>query len=223
LFPLQESLVVVTDIFRATTCITVAIAKGADQIFPVSTLEECRNKMKMGCIGAAERGGEKPPEFDLGNSPLEYLDLDLKGKEICITTTNGTITLEKVKSAREVLIGSFLNLSSVYQYLLNSRINNIIIACSGWKGFTSLEDSLFAGALADKLISSGCLPVLDETQLALNLYRSFSPDLYSAIETGDHTRRLIHLGFSEDIRYALSIDLFDVLPVYKNSIIRNFT
>ena len=88
--------------------------------------------------------------FDLGNSPFEYMDEKLKGKQIAFTTTNGTQAIAKSSGAKEIVIGSFLNLSAVANYLLKGE-NNVLVVCAGWKGKVNLEDTLFAGAVVELL------------------------------------------------------------------------
>ena len=66
---------------------------------------------------AGERNGEKVDDFDLGNSPFDYMAPELKGKSVAVTTTNGTVAIEKSQEADEIVIGAFLNISAVAQYL----------------------------------------------------------------------------------------------------------
>src|SRR5690606_2461121 len=90
LYELKGKAVVAVDILRATSTMTTAFAHGATQIFPVMQLEECLAFSDKGCLTAAERDGQKAEGFDLGNSPFSYMNGTVKGKDIAITTTNGT-------------------------------------------------------------------------------------------------------------------------------------
>ena len=146
---LKGKVVVVVDIFRATSCIVTGLANGVKSIRPVAEVEETMALGKQGYIMAGERGGQKVDGFDLGNSPYDYQDESLKGKKVAISTTNGSQAILKSQGASQILIGAFLNLESLTEYLLQLP-QSIVIHCAGWKGTPNLEDTLFAGALIDE-------------------------------------------------------------------------
>ncbi len=58
---------------------------------------------------------------------------EIRGRKIAFTTTNGTQAISKSMGARDVVIGAFLNLTSVSDYITKSA-NNILVVCAGWKG-----------------------------------------------------------------------------------------
>ena len=126
LFDLKGKIVVVTDILRATSCMTTGIAHGVAQIKPVATLDECRELKKEGFFTAAERNGAKVEGFDIGNSPYSYMEEKFVGTKIATTTTNGTIAITKSTAADEVIIGSFLNLSTVAEHLIHTGKDVVI-------------------------------------------------------------------------------------------------
>src|SRR5688500_4758414 len=155
LFDVRDKTVVIIDILRATSCMTTAFAHGIHSITPFAKLEDCIAMKAKGYFTAGERDGKKVDGFDLGNSPFEYMNGALKGKKIAFTTTNGTGAIVKSAGAREILIGSFLNLSAIVNRLRKSE-NNVLIVCSGWKGKVNMEDTLFAGALVENLKDDFC-------------------------------------------------------------------
>src|SRR5215510_4352501 len=150
LYNVKDRTVVVVDILRASSCMVTAFAHGAESITPIADLEKCRLMKKKGFTTSGERDGKKVDGFDKGNSPFEYMSDEIKGKKIAFTTTNGTQAIEKANGAKKIVIGSFLNLSSVVKYLLFGE-NSVLIICAGWKGKVNLEDTLFAGAIMDRL------------------------------------------------------------------------
>ena len=150
LYPVKDHAVVVVDILRATSCMTTALAHGIESITPFAKLEECLALKAEGYYTAGERDGKKVDGFDLGNSPFEYMDPNLRGKKIAFTTTNGTQAIVKSFGASEIIIGSFLNMGAVVDHLKSLR-ENILVVCAGWKGKVNLEDTLFAGAVVLKL------------------------------------------------------------------------
>jgi 2-phosphosulfolactate phosphatase len=209
-FPVRDRVVVIIDILRATSCWVTALANGAASIRPVITLDECKSLMASGYIGAAERQGKKMEGFDLGNSPFEYSAEKVKGKDIAITTTNGTGNINSFSASEDVVIGSFLNFSGVTKYLKNSD-KNIVLACSGWEGGISLEDTLFAGAVLESLDPQVVFEG-DAALMAADLWKSSQPYFRNWLKKSSHVNRLLNLGLEKDIEYCLIIDLFNIVP-----------
>src|SRR5437899_1058369 len=96
LLPLRDlsgTTCVVFDVLRATSSMITALAGGATEIFPVTTIDEAIDlkKHKSAAMLGGERHGDWIDGFDLGNSPLEYREL--ASRQIITTTTNGTVAL----------------------------------------------------------------------------------------------------------------------------------
>ena len=220
LFNLRKKNVVVVDILRATSCMVTAFAFEVDVIIPVASVEECKFLQKQGYIAAAERDGSKVEGFDLDNSPFSYQSEALKGKKIAVTTTNGTLAITKSIEAEKIVIGAFLNLSAVAQFLMEDQ-KDVIILCAGWKGNFNLEDTLFAGALVEKLQKQFTVEQ-DSSLAALELYLSKKSDLFSFILTSSHARRLNKLNIQEDMSFCLQHDIYDVLPLFDEKELKNY-
>lgn len=210
LYNLNDRTVVIVDILRATSCMVTAFANGAERIVPFANQDECRQMKSRGYITSGERDGKKVEGFDKGNSPFEYMGNEVMGKKIAFTTTNGTQAIEKSKQAKEIIIGSFLNLSSIVKYLLFSH-NNILIVCAGWKGKVNLEDTLFAGALVEKL-KNYIEPDCDAPLAAQHLYNLAKDDMYGFLKQSSHVKRLHRLNIQKDIEYCLTPDQYTVIP-----------
>jgi 2-phosphosulfolactate phosphatase len=206
-------IVIVADIFRATSCMAVALAHGVKKIKPVSSLVECRQLQDEGYIAAAERGGQKVDGFDLGNSPFHYMDESLADQTIAMTTTNGTMALNSCTDAKQVIAGSFLNFSPLVNYLRKTKVDILVVA-AGWKGKVNLEDSLYAGALVHAL-KLHCQVGGDAAYMCSSLYATAKSDLRSFLDRADHTHRLLRLGQEEDIDFCLSIDKYTEVPVLR--------
>ena len=217
LFPLfkeENAIVVVVDVLRATSAICTAIHHGVDKMIPVAGLDDARKYKAEGYLVAAERNAIKQDGFDFGNSPYHYIDEDLGGKTIVISTTNGTQAIEAAKDSSTILIGSFLNISAIANWILQQE-RNVIVLCAGWKNKFNLEDSIFAGALSLKLIQSGKFnTVCDSTIAAGYLYERANNDLYGFLEYSSHRNRLKDLQLENDIRYCLTEDQMENIPVY---------
>ena len=215
LYPVEDKTVVIVDILRATSCMTTALAHSIDSITPFAQLPECLALKESGYVTAGERDGKKVEGFDLGNSPFEYMNPSLKGRKIAFTTTNGTRAIAKAAGAKEIVIGSFLNLSATVSYLRNSN-SNILIVCSGWKGKVNLEDTVFAGAIVENLkgdFDHAC----DAPMMAQRLYVAARHDLKEFLKDSTHIKRLKRLNIEKDIDFCLTEDQYDIVPVIRDN------
>lgn len=209
LYNLEEYVVVVIDILRATSTITVAIDHGVEKIIPVDTVEKCLAYKDKGFLLAAERNGHKYPGFEYGNSPLDYQNQTLAGKTLVLTTTNGTYAIEKSKNAKQILTSSFLNLEATTDYLID-RSDNVLLLCAGWKDQVNFEDTLFAGAAAD-VLRPHFLIESDAVLGSLTLYRQSKKNILRVLRNSSHFTRLNSLGMDDDIDYCLSLNLHPVV------------
>src|SRR5215217_6854123 len=153
LYDVRDCVVVVIDILRATSTISTALYNGAKAIIPVDSVEKCiRLGREMECITAGERDGQVAEGLQHGNSSFEYPREFIEGKTLVLTTTNGTKLLHMAlaKGATEIITGSFLNLSAVCDHLIDLK-RNVILACAAWKDRPNMEDTLFAGAVIDRV------------------------------------------------------------------------
>lgn len=213
LFHKPDATVVVIDILRASSAITTAFYHGVSKMIPVATVDEAKAYKENGFLVAAERNGEIVQGFDLGNSPFGYMNNKVKGKTIAITTTNGTQAIEVAKEARKIIVGSFLNLDVIVDYLRKEK-KDILFLCAGWKNKFNLEDTLFAGAVAESLIYKyGFNSICDSTIAAMELYKLAKHDLYGFLAHSSHRNRLAKLDLERDIRYCLTPNQCPVVPI----------
>ncbi|PRY87470.1 2-phosphosulfolactate phosphatase [Mongoliibacter ruber] len=208
LYDVDDKIVVIVDIFRATSTMIAALASGVTGIVPVMDLETCKSYKEKGYIIAGERDGQKAPGFEMGNSPIAYLEGDFLGKKIAMTTTNGTVAIEKTKNAaHSILIGAFVNISATTRFIQNQK-KDVLILCAGWKGKFNLEDSLYSGALVSKLhphFRTDC-----DSAIALkSLFESNSHRLQLFIGQASHAKRLQNHGIEKDIDFCLEMDKYD--------------
>lgn len=211
---LEDKIVVVADIFRATSCIVSGMATGVKSIIPVASVDECRALGQQGYITAGERQGVKIEDFNFGNSPFSYMSDEAKGNSIAMTTTNGTRAIDCSRKAKQVVVGAFLNLSAIANYLVEQQ-SDVILFSAGWRGRFSMEDTLFTGALTDLLLQHDFEPLYDDTLAAWQLYKQAKGDLSGYLAEANHLKRLQRLGKDRDIEFCLRIDEFDVVPILK--------
>ena len=209
----QNNIVVIIDIFRATSAICTAFEWGAEKIIPVATVEEARVWKSKGYLTGAERDAIQVEGFDFGNSPFHYMDERIKGQTIVITTTNGTQAIEVSKNAHKVVIGSFLNIDALCSWLVEQQ-KNVLLLCSGWKNKFNLEDALFAGAVTDEILKRSDQYRHGDGCLALKyLYRMAEEDPNKFLNHSFHKERLVRLNLKKDIKYCLTPNQTNIIPV----------
>lgn len=219
LFANENAIVVVIDVLRATSAICTAFHHGVDRIIPVATIEEAEQYKNRGFMAAAERHGEIVSGFEFGNSPFSYMGENIKGKTIVLTTTNGTQAINVSRDAHKVVIGSFLNLTVLSDYLLNAN-KDVILLCSGWKNKFNMEDTLLAGAIAKRLLADpNFYTTCDSSMAAVSLYELGKKNLNKFLENSSHRRRLQRLDLERDIKYCLTSDQCPVIPVLDGNVL----
>lgn len=212
----EFEIVVVIDVLRATSAICAAFDNGISAIIPVPTVEEAWEYKQKGYLAGAERKGQIVDGFDFGNSPFSYMKEEFKGKEVVLTTTNGTKSLDVAKNAETVVVGSFLNLKALSKWL-EQQEKNVLCLCSGWQDKFNLEDTICAGAISDYLISTGNYISIEDSSIAAKyLFLSAKDNYLGYLKSSSHRRRLKNLNLNEDIKYCLTPDQTSVIPILRD-------
>ncbi|MCM5528003.1 2-phosphosulfolactate phosphatase [Parasegetibacter sp. NRK P23] len=218
LYTVNDAVVVIIDVLRATSTITTALYNGAKCVIPVDSVARCIELGKqIDGITAGERDGKIAEGLSYGNSPFEYPREFVQGKTLVLTTTNGTKLLHMAleRGAKEIITGSFPNLSAVCDYLVEKKLP-VILGCAAWKDRVNMEDMLFAGAVINRIkenFSINC----DSSQVAETMYQTAIDDLFGFMQQkgASHYHRLMGFGLEKDIRYCLEADGANVLPLYQ--------
>jgi 2-phosphosulfolactate phosphatase len=217
IYDVTNSVVVIIDVFRATSTIATALYNGAARVIPVDTVEKCIELgKKTGGITAGERDGKIIEGLAHGNSPAEYPREFVKEKTLVLTTTNGTRLLHMalLNGASEVITGSFPNLSAVCDHLLKQNMN-VILGCSAWKDRFNIEDTLFAGAVVDRIKENFTIHC-DSSLMAEEMYNLHKNDLKQFVRRTTHWYRLAKFGLEKDLEYCVTPDVANVLPIYND-------
>jgi len=217
-----ERTVVVIDVLRACSTIVTALSNGARCVIPVADMAQAgkiaSNLEKSSFVLGGERGGERIEGYQLGNSPLDYDAATVEGKTVILNTTNGTGALVRAEAAEKVVAGSFLNVGAIVEYLLSRPGSDIAIVCAGWKNRVSLEDTLCAGMILDRLWSD--MPparINDSALVSLTLFRQHEGTLDAAVRGSNHAQRLENLDMARDIDACLAIDSIPLIPVFNHN------
>lgn len=219
LYDVNDSIVVIIDVLRATSTIATALYNGAESIIPVDSIAECIELGKGNDrITAGERDGHIAEGLEFGNTPFQYTKEFISGKTLVLTTTNGTKLLHMAlaKNPKNIITGSFPNLSAVCKFLISEK-KQVILACAAWKDKINIEDTLFAGAVISKIKDHFTINC-DASGIAESLYLNAKPDLFNfmKLKEASHYHRLMNYGLEADIRFCLSEDVANILPLYKN-------
>lgn len=218
LYDISNSVVVIIDVFRATSTIATALFNGAKKIIPVDDVAKCieLGNATPNSITAGERDGKIIEGLSNGNSPAEYPRSFIEGKTLVLTTTNGTKLLHIAlkNGADEVITGTFPNLSAVCDHLILKN-KNVILACSAWKDKFNLEDTLFAGAVINRIKENFTIHC-DSSLMAEEMYLLHKHEMKNFIRRTTHWHRLAAFGLEKDLEYCVSEDVANVLPVYIN-------
>ena len=212
----EFEIVVVIDVLRATTAICVAFEYGIKSIIPVPTLEDALEYKKKGFLVGAERKGQIVEGFDFGNSPYSYMKDEFKGKDVVLTTTNGTKSIAAAKDADTLVIGALVNVDVLTTWLIKQNKNTLCL-CSGWQDKFNLEDTICAGAISEALINTGKFTSIEDSSIASKyLYLSAKDNYMGYLKSSSHRRRLRNLNLNEDIKYCLTPNKTKVIPILKD-------
>ena len=218
IYDVSNSIVVIIDVFRATSTIATALFNGAAKVIPVDNVAKCieLGNATPNSITAGERDGKIIEGLDHGNSPAEYPRSFIEGKTLVLTTTNGTKLLHMAlkNGADEVITGSFTNLSAVCGHLATEQ-KNVILGCSAWKDKFNLEDTLFAGAVISRIKEQFTIHC-DSSLMAEDMYQLHKNEMKDFIRRTTHWHRLAAFGLEKDLEYCVTKDVANILPVYKN-------
>lgn len=215
-YPHDGANAVAIDILRATTSICTAFMNGAKQVIPVSTVDELKKYTGKEYIVAAERDGIKLDIADTGNSPYCFTKEVVEGKTIAYSTTNGTHTINLAAQCHNAVVGSYINISALCRWLEAGK-RDVFLLCAGWKGRFNLEDSVFAGAVAQKLIDTGKFATICDSALAaMDLWSLAKSGLMGYIKKAAQNERLRKISSADVIPYCHTLDLTDIVPIYRN-------
>ena len=218
----HESIVVIIDILRASSAICTAFANGAERIIPVTDISTAREYKDKGFLVAAERDGFVLDFADFGNSPFNFTREKVYGKTIVYSTTNGTGIINISSSSFRTVIGSFLNISALCDWLIKQD-HKVMLFCAGWKNRFNIEDSVCAGAIAERLMKSGMYrTICDSTLAAIDLWDLARNDLMAYISKAAQRSRLRDKGLDDCIEFCLTSDFTVKIPVMKDGALVNF-
>jgi 2-phosphosulfolactate phosphatase len=213
---LAGRLVAVIDVLRATTVILTALERGAGRVVTVAEVDEARRLRAElpGALLAGERGGFAPEGFDYGNSPVEIARADLAGRDVVLTTTNGTLAVQRAGAAASIVAACLRNAGAVARSLASGE-GPVALLCAGTEGAFTIEDFYCAGLIAADLASRGY--VLNDLAWSAALLGGRPAAEAINERTCSHVRTLVRRGLAADLPYCLELDASTAVPRYEKS------
>lgn len=213
----ENDTVVVVDVFRASATMCMMLNNGASAIIPVSNSELAKEYKSKGYLVGAERNTKRCDFADFGNSPFDYTSEKVSGKEIVFTTTNGTRAIDVASDSKELLIGAFPNIDAVVDKCLSSA-DRVVILCAGWNNRISIEDTLFGGAFAEKLLEKANIKFdSDSIKMTYELWLRVKDNLDEYLKLSDHYQRLVNNSAVGDVDFCITQNSISIVPVYNKT------
>lgn len=210
----ENDVVVVVDIFRATTTMCAAFNNGATAIIPIADIELAKKYKSEGFLVGAERKTRRVEFADFGNSPFEYTKEKVSGREIVFTTTNGTHAIEAAKDCSRLFIGAFSNINALVDKCLSAG-ERIVVLCAGWNNKVNIEDTLFGGAFAEKMSEKTEVVFESDTvRMAIQLWNLAKENPIEFVKSSDHYKRLVDNGVESDAAFCFMQNTVSVVPIY---------
>lgn len=208
---------IIIDVLRATSVMTTALAHGVKAIYPYKDIESVleNSKKDSNPLLCGERKGLKIDGFDCGNSPLEYPRELVEGRNMYMTTSNGTRAIEKTAvGAERIYISAFLNVGRVAKQIIEDD-KDVVIVCSGTNDEFSLDDALCAGEIIKRVVDKKNVE-LSDMALGLKFIAENSKDIAITLKGAKHFEYLKSIGFSGDMQHCFTMDKYDILPYYES-------
>lgn len=210
---------IVIDVLRATTVIATLFDRQCPRIYVAGSHDAARTfARERGFTLCGETEGFRVPDFDYGNSPVEFAALDFNDRPVVLSTTNGTKATATVAGARQVFLGATINRKAVADAAWDAAIatgSDIVLVCSGTNDQFTLEDATAAGLYVEALVARGgpwTMPQLADSSLVARRLWQSEPNLLRGWMEGVHAQTLADRGFGEDVGYCASIDKMRHIP-----------
>ena len=213
---LSSTMAVVFDVLRSSSSMITALANGATEIFPVTSIHEALELRKLmpDALLAGERHGHRFDGFDLGNSPLEYRRVT--SERIISLTVNGSAALRACANAAQVVVGSLLNMGALVAYLKDSQPENLLLVCAGTIREPALEDLFAAGMVCGNFQEA---TLSDAAKIAGSVYRKYQEDPQHCLHESRNGRALMADGRRDDIRWCAHRSLYAVLAEMRAGVV----
>lgn len=221
---------IVIDVIRATTTMSVMFERGAARVLVAENTTQARvaHERFPHRLLCGERNVKPIPGFDYGNSPSQFATLDLSGREMILTTTNGTRAFHACPPQTIRLAGCLYNAAAVTAHALQlarQYNSNIALLCSGELGYFALDDAVCAGFLALELQRQmaeaaqhdeaatplTALAVHESVHAAIALYHAYKPP--EVVNHCNSARSVFEAGLLDDPYFCMQLSKSGSVPI----------
>lgn len=212
---IEGKTVVVFDLLLATSTITAVLHAGAKEVIPVSTKEEAESEGSGREMGSYMLVGEyqgRPMKHFHEPNPLKLRER-VNAQTVILSTTNGSVAVNRASLAKRLYIGSLLNETAVARKLLKSRADEtIVLICSGSSGEFCIEDYYGAGSFIAALLKEDAdgLTLSEGAFAAHEFYKN--RDATEVLHASRVGQMLAAAGFCEEVRFVSRRNLMPVVP-----------
>ncbi|UOR13446.1 2-phosphosulfolactate phosphatase [Halobacillus amylolyticus] len=213
---MKGKVAVVFDVLFATSTITAALADGAASVIAVYDQAQAREKAKSLHEPYVLAGEDKGRTIDGFEHPLRsFLQPIVAGKHLVLSTTNGTVALNRSSQADALYASSLLNNQAMAQHLANEhKDDTIVLVCSGTSGHYTMEDFYGAGSLVSFLVEEGDFELSDAARTALLFYQGCAAP-FETLRTTRIGQTLVDLGMDEkEIQFIAQEGLLSTIAKY---------
>jgi 2-phosphosulfolactate phosphatase len=212
-----DDIYIIIDLIRATTSITAILESGASHVFVADTLEQAQQAVEKhpGRLLCGERNALPLPGFAYGNSPAQFAQLDLTGRELILTTTNGSRAFYACPEQSTRLAGCFYNgLAAATRALelAQQRNSDIVLVCAAESNRFALDDATCAGYLATEI--QRLYPSIensDSIYAATALYHTYPPPVLA--NYSHSTQSIMKLGLQDDVAFCMTVSKSWCVPM----------
>jgi len=202
-----DDVAVVIDVVRASTTVAFALQAGAEGVLPVADEDGARAAAAArGALLAGERGGHAPPGFDLGNSPRQMTADAVAGRELVLTTTNGTLALARCAGAGVLLTGALVNAEATARAAAARARGRVLLVCAGSRRRLAADDVAAAGCLVGNLALLAAAEPSDGARVAAALFDTWRHDLLGLLRRSRSGRHVIEQGLEDDLPLCARVD-----------------
>jgi 2-phosphosulfolactate phosphatase len=210
--------VVVVDVLRFTTAVSVAVGRGAVVLPYVWAAGDAARAY------AARHDAELAGRREDGHWSLSPTDLAriAPGTRLVLPSPNGSALAFGAQNDvpdAQVLAGCLRNAAAVAA-VAGAQPDPVAVVAAGerWRGSLgplrpAVEDLLGAGAVIRALVDAGRPEVSPEARAAMAAFEAARDDLCTWLSTAASGRQLVEWGWSDDVEAAAVLDAETVAPV----------
>lgn len=202
---------VIVDALRASCTAAMLFEAGAIDITLLPDVDSALafKHSHPDCLLFGERHGLPPQGFDYGNSPRTVEAA--QGRSIGFTTSNGTALMLEAWGAREVLMASITNASSLIQYLTRAECDVVLVPAGNVadSDFSAQEDWVAATAIAQQ---AGIEVGEGHAGYQHWVSRIEQEGIEALFDSAPHAGKVRAVGLGDDIAFCAQLDIATAIP-----------